>query len=61
MKNKSTTQPTLEEQQELLNFYNQGLFEQYIDVAKAMLAEHFDVETISRISKLSVFEIEALI
>jgi hypothetical protein len=61
MKNKSTTQPTLEEQQELLNFYSRGLFEQAIDVAKAMLAEHFDVETISRISKLSVFEIEALI
>ncbi|MDD2863521.1 MAG: Rpn family recombination-promoting nuclease/putative transposase [Methylococcales bacterium] len=31
-----------------------------IDVAKSMLAEHFDVETIARISKLSVFEIEAL-
>lgn len=31
-----------------------------IDVAKVMLAEHFDVETIARISKLSVFEIGAL-
>lgn len=28
--------------------------------AKAMLAKHFDVETIARISKLSVFEIETL-
>lgn len=32
-----------------------------IDVAKSMLAEHFDVETIARISKLSAFEIEALL